>query len=702
MRLPACVLIVSASVASFVMLATGCGSEPNMPGQDPVHEPAVEPRSMVAFSSCEDLVGFARNQLREEVDRIEKVSPGGGLGVGGTVGMGGTGAMGGTGGMIPDNASPLPGADAQDQSGDAPQNPNDPNHSDTNNQTQGVDEPDLIKTDGKRLFTITQGTLRILQLDGTVATITDTLRVGPDPFQKVEMLIHHNRLLVFVQVYQGNGRRIEVLEVDASQPGQAKIVARLSIAGTYVSARKINSVVRVVLRTSAKRPEFRRHWPFLHQARNQLGMPQGITGDTPEVIELAKRMSRAHNDELLKNIRAEDLLPSYRLERDGQLVSQGSLYGCEQAMRPGVASGLDMLSVLSIDMDAGLTLGSGTGVLSEGSTLYASESSLYVATPARWTLDRPMPGSTTTQGSDSRPNSGSSAETTYIHKFDIRDPKTAVYQATGSVDGRLLNQFAMSEHQGVLRVAATRYLRTGWRPVDSFVATLKDQGKFLVELGRASGLGKTENIRSVRFMGDIGYVVTFRQTDPLYTLDLTNPAAPTVLGELKIDGYSAYLHPLSPGYLVGVGRDADPSTGVERGLQVSIFDARDLKAPKRIHNFTLQNMASTADRDHRAFLYWPQSKSLVLPVRNHRFTPVNSQEFFNGALILGIDPESGIQERSRITHFQKPGTENAPTVGHTQIHRSVVVNDALWTLSDAGVLTSSLQNGEQRSWLANP
>lgn len=144
------------------------------------------------------------------------------------------------------------------------------------------------------------------------------------------------------------------------------------------------------------------------------------------------------------------------------------------------------------------------------------------------------------------------------------------------IPGSVLNQYSLSEHVGRLRVASTEDLT---RESESFVTVLS--GDRLARVGGVGGLGRGERIYAVRFAGEKGYVVTFRQTDPLYTLDLSNPADPRVRGELKIPGYSAYLHPVAEDRLLGVGQDTTEE-GRTKGAQVSLFDVSDLATPRRL------------------------------------------------------------------------------------------------------------------------
>jgi hypothetical protein len=175
----------------------------------------------------------------------------------------------------------------------------------------------------------------------------------------------------------------------------------------------------------------------------------------------------------------------------------------------------------------------------------------------------------------------------------------------------LLNQFAMSELDGDLRVAVTLDDWTGTSPSVSSVHVLRPDGTDLVEIGSVGGLGLTEQIYAVRFIGTQAYVVTFRQTDPLYVIDLADPTAPRLAGELKIPGYSAYLHPAGDGLLLGVGQSAD-ADGRVRGTQLSLFDVSDPASPQLLSTLLIGG-SSDAEWDHHAFLFWPEDGTIAIP-----------------------------------------------------------------------------------------
>jgi len=186
----------------------------------------------------------------------------------------------------------------------------------------------------------------------------------------------------------------------------------------------------------------------------------------------------------------------------------------------------------------------------------------------------------------------------------------------------------------------------------------------------------------VRFAGDTGYVVTFRQIDPLYTVDLAVPERPRVLGELKIPGYSAYLHPIGEDLLLGVGQDVSEE-GRPLGTQISLFDVSDLQHPARLHKESLGLGWSEAESDHHAFLYWPRTGLMVIP-------------FEQRALGYRISRTRGIDPAGRIEH------EAGKLSWTPGIRRSLVVRDSVLTVSDAGVKSSSVATLAERGWAAFP
>ncbi len=248
--------------------------------------------------------------------------------------------------------------------------------------------------------------------------------------------------------------------------------------------------------------------------------------------------------------------------------------------------------------------------------------------------------------------------------------------------GFLIDQWSLSEQEGVLRVASTDTpLDVTDASTETVVTTLREQAGKLTHVGRVGNMGKGERLYAVRFMGDVGYVVTFRQIDPLYTLDLSDPERPRVLGELKIPGYSAYLHPVGEDLVFGIGQDADES-GRPLGLQASLFDVENLRRPARLANLRI-GRRSNAEYDHHAFLYWPRSRLVLVPLQD---------DDFNGAAALRVGRRSGVDQIRRISHPSPYG----------YIVRSLVAGDSLFTISWDGIEERRLGTLDRVGWVAFP
>ena len=222
---------------------------------------------------------------------------------------------------------------------------------------------------------------------------------------------------------------------------------------------------------------------------------------------------------------------------------------------------------------------------------------------------------------------------------------------------------------------------------------LDQHGNRLEQVGKVAGLGKGERIYSVRFLDDVGYVVTFRQTDPLYTVDLADPAKPRVLGELELLGYSAYLHPVGRDLILGVGRSATEQ-GRLLGVQANLFDVSNLRSPKVVGHYELKGYSYTdVEADHKAFLFWAPKDLAVLPLQITGDGAKGTPDFV-GALGLRVSREKGVSETGRIVHDR-----DGPA---TPVTRSFVVGPRVFTLSERGVLASALDTLAPQTWMAFP
>ena len=669
-------------------------------------------------------------------------------------------------------------------------------YSGTTTAEAGVDEPDLVKTDGRRIVTVIGGVLRVV--DAQTRQVTGVLNLsagaglgGATPANL--LLAGDHALVLFDRGYPAMGAPMPSLPPEVSPPavggpgpagsapagsaqagsapassapagrrpgagpsvnagtgatrpgpavsapavavpifgprlvlidlstGTPRIISEYTMDGALAGTRQVGSVARVVVHSA----------PRIFFAPGFAEGAQARTGANRAVIGHATLSS---------------WLPRYALTA-GNVQRTGQV-GCAAVSHPAALtySGTSMLTVLTFDLKSG-TLGDGqpVTVVADGDTVYSNGSSLYIANDRQWSMPPgamsaagAVPGAAV-QGAVVQGAPGAAQDTvpatapvkapatataaaprtvpqqyTGLYKFDISGPGRPVYEASGTVPGWLLGstgmaQYALSEWNGALRVATTTDgAFAGWsgQPPQSAVYVLKQVGNLLVTIGKVGGLGQGEQIYAVRFAGPVGYVVTFRQTDPLYTLDLSDPAQPRVAGELLLSGYSAYLAPIDSTHLIGVGQDAN-AQGQTQGTQISLFDVSDLTAPIRLAVYHVKFGHSEAEFDPHAFLYWPASRLLVIPVQlpsavmpqpvpGSGAVPQGGQVPLwpvSEAVVLHVG-DHAITELGTITHPMVPGISVAG-----QIRRSLVVGGALWTLSDTGLKANELTTLTPLGWV---
>ncbi|HEY6634978.1 MAG TPA: beta-propeller domain-containing protein, partial [Acidimicrobiia bacterium] len=551
-------------------------------------------------------------------------------------------------------------------------------YSTTNVQVEGVDEPDIVKTDGERLVLMSEGELIVVDVTGDSPVVTGRLALTGLSVQS--LFLSGDTALLFGSMWsQGVPQplagvdmiapvpgtpTIQIIEVDIS--GEPEVLRTMTIDGAFVSGRMVDDSVRLVLQSG----------------------PVGFEWSYPSGSGLrAERTAIEENRQIIRESTEENWIPYYVVtDADGQVSSEGTLIDCERVSHPEEFSGLDMLSVVTIDIGGGLDVIDSTGVLATGDTVYASADSLFVATQdwGTWTWLQ-------TGQEEDRPEGPETA----IHMFDISDAGSTSYVASGSVDGYLLNQFAMDEHEGMLRVASTT--APNWwgsgPESESRVTVLRPVSGKLIRIGTVQGLGLTEQIYSVRFLGDVAYVVTFRQTDPLYTIDLSNPRDPRMVGELKIPGYSAYLHPIGENLVLGVGQDATDE-GAVQGSQVSVFDVSDITDPTRVDVLTLgRGTSSQVEYDHHAFLYW--DGLTMIPVQQWSWDD-KGEDVLMGAVGVRIDESGDLSEVGEVVH---PGGAGKEWDWRAQIMRTVVVGDSVYTISAKGLMKSGLDDLGEEAWI---
>ena len=551
----------------------------------------------------------------------------------------------------------------------------------TNTQEVGVDELDIVKTNGTHLYAVEGDRLHVLR--SWPAASTSELATVTAGDESAGLFLRDDRVLIASYVWsQGTdfgfevgGTRLELLDI--GDPTNPRLLRTIDVEGWLVDARLVDGDLYAVVRSYLELPP--ELWDLAW--REDLGLPalpSDATDDERErILDQAREIFRPFVIEIMARPPLEELLPRLTDRTpDGPPSAVRPLVDCGSLYRPAETSDWAMLSVLHLDLDDHGPVTT-TGLIADGWTVYASSANLYVAQTSDWWSWR--------WGWAPR------EMTTVIHKF-VLDPSSTEpvrYSASGEVKGWILDQFSMSEYDNHLRVATTEFDWWWGATPDtepaSAVTVLSDSGRgYLREVGHVGGLGPGERIFAVRFMGPRGYVVTFEQIDPLFTLDLSNPTRPAVVGELEVTGFSSYLHPIGDDWLLAVGQEADEE-GRVLGLAVSIFDVRDFENPRLAHRYLIEGEDDTwswseALSDHHAFTYHRGVLSIPVYVSG-------AENRFSGLMVLAADPERGIWELGRIDHRDLSETDH-----HAWMRRSVYIEDAIYSLSSAGVKVNSLQN----------
>ncbi len=454
----------------------------------------------------------------------------------------------------------------------------------TNVQETGVDEPDVVKTDGSLLVRVDGDELTTYDVTGATPRRLGGLTLpGVDDDNGegggAELLLVGDRAVVLGTHRQqfDQGDLITIVQtVDLADPGSPELVAEQTYDADLLSARQYGDTVRLVVGSGLPDLDF--------------VQPEG---------DRSEREARAENRAIVRASTLTDWLPTVR--DDGG--EAGLLPDCAAMRLPAGFSGAGSVVVVGFDPGepAGPATRSVTGVATASTIVYSSTDRLYLATSTGWArgccvlVDGPRPF-----------DDGGSTD---LHAFSLSDDD-ATYLGSGEVDGSVADRWAMDSADGVLRVAVGATSETG---NFNSVVTFAERDRALVELGRVDRLGVDEQIKAVRWFDDLAFVVTFRQTDPLYAVDLADPAAPRVLGKLKIPGFSEYLHPIGDDLLLGLGTDADLD-GSTRGGQAAVFDVSDLTDPRRVatHGYGMERH-TRAGQDPRQFT-WLADRRTALTV----------------------------------------------------------------------------------------
>ena len=575
----------------------------------------------------------------------------------------------------------------------------------TNTQVAGVDEADFVKNDGTRIFTLSGQTLFAARSwPAADLAVVGKLTIEGYPTQ---MFLRDNQVVVFSSIYTSTGgggggvadaacapglrcggggaTTTKITVVDVSDLARPRVKREFFLPGSYSNSRRIGGSVRLVLSDGFRFPSGVRFWPESADG--------GLWNDKVRLRGVLAQL-KVENERVIRGQKLSDWLSTQSYREDGGPLTQ-TPYSCSDFYQSNTPVRLGILTVATLNLDDPRKAPTRTSIIGEPGEVYASQKALYVASQHWWWWSAP-----------------GQMDYTYLHKFDLSDPSRARYVASGGVEGHIVDQFSLDEHNDFLRVATTINTRVPdlqnpqntWGQIQSTnrITVLGENRGALVAVGRTPELAKGERIYSARFLGDRGFVVTFRNIDPLFSFDLSNPQAPRQVGELKVPGFSTYLHPVGPNHLLAMGAYLpEPNAngqvdGSQRRVKLSLFDVSDLRSPKETAGLTIGTAYgySEASWEHKAFNYFPERKLLAVPFSDFRPDAVNYWDGFVSDLrVFSIDVNTGITARGALSMkdvYQREGDNRWAWYWSPWIRRSVMADDYVYAISDAGVRVANL------------
>ena len=549
-------------------------------------------------------------------------------------------------------------------------------YSHTNNQVASVDEADIVKTDGKYVYFAMNGALRIAEAMNprmiSVTKLAGSVR---------ELFVEGNRAVVYVAtreprkpctygydcVFAGDGTGTKVVVLDVEDRAHPRVIREVAFTGSLMSARRVGNVVHTVVADGDSQGPAFESWPA--------GL---ATCGTPEAT-VRKKFDKLTAENEAK-IRTTTQFPTMR---DGATTT--SL--CDALLRTKIDDGQSFTTVASFDLTKDHEPVTTATLESRPGAVFASERGLYMSVAHQKTV-------ASKGGRGSWYSFYSNVdEASEIHQFRIGERASDTkYLGSGVVPGHVLNQFAMDEWYGYLRVATTKG-RVPDPRVESVVSILAPSALGnLVRVGAVDHIAPGEDIRSVRFDDDRGYVVTFNKTDPLFVLDLDAPDRPRILGELKIPGFSTYMHRIDRDHLMSIGFDANDHGNFAYfdGVILQLFDVKDPTKPTLLHKEKIgtRGSSSEAATNHLAFNYFADKGLLAVPMTvcsGGGDGVAGSEVSFSGLYVYDVDLEKGFQRLGGIDHAasgaNKASCQTWWSNANSAVKRSIFLDDLVYSIS---------------------
>jgi uncharacterized secreted protein with C-terminal beta-propeller domain len=590
-------------------------------------------------------------------------------------------------------------------------------HSSTNVQVAGVDEDDIVKTDGNYIYSLSGKNVLIFK--ATPASETELLSTITLDYYPSGLYIDGDKLAVFGSNYDikplkeysklvpgRNSYYADLRIYNVSDRKQPALEKRYDFEGSFQDSRMIGDYVYFVTQTSPVFAYYKtRPVPYM--------LEDGVVSapaSTPSVYYFdtsytSKNMTSV-NAINLKDTGSEVKTETYVLDgyQNAMYVSTGNLYitfskyVSQQQLTIAVIRDYMLGKLNTDDQEKVKEIEAVKDYI-----LSADEKSnkiMQIFTDYIYSQDestqKQLNDELSSQVKAKYKEIMEATQKTNIHKIAIKDG-TLTYVGEGSVPGSVINQYAMDESaDGFFRIATTvnaGWIQFGGEQLQSY-NNLYVLDAEMKRAGAVEDIGVGETIQAVRFMGDRAYVVTFKRTDPLFVIGLTDNRQPKLLGELKVPGYSTYLHPYDNNLLIGLGKNTDDK-GVEiEGIKLTLFDASDVSNPKEVNTYILGDYgsSSSAQYDPKAFLFSKEKNLLVIPATVRKATGTDkydSKVFAAGAAVFGITP-AGFEFRAILDHRTEDEKKNA--YSGTEAKRSLYIGDYLYTYSDNFLKVSALSD----------
>jgi len=528
-----------------------------------------------------------------------------------------------------------------------------PSYTGTNVQVQGVDELDRVKTDGTHLFVSTRDSVALINAYPPNSTsVLSALSFPNEVVLGIETI--QNRLMVILQTASGIGA-IELLLYDTASLATPVLMQNVTIDGSYVGARMADGYLYAIIQQPS--------YTFDHQGNASAAMP---------TVSLA-------------GVKTE-LPPSSVFFTNN--TAQISFY----TMIPSISMSTGKENVVTV-------------LTGPSATIYVSTSNIYVAYTNYLDLFDVdgIPGNAWSGGVITPQLIAQSQNSTVLRASYANGTVTA--STAGVVPGTVLNQFSMDEYNGYFRIATSRFTTINGVATTSDDVYVLDQN--MSQVSSLQNIAPGENIYAVRFSGDVGYVVTYQQIDPLFVISFKDVTKPVILSALKVSGYSDYLQPLAGGYLLGVGKESVPASdgnySFYLGLKVSLFKVYENGTSVQVAKLDIGDRGTDSPvlSDHLALTYDPTKNITVIPLTLYLVSgnqtseggyPAFGDPVWQGVYVIKWAP-TGLTVLGKVSQYPTSQNYGDYPNDSLSVDRSVIIGDYLYTVSQSEVMVSSMASG---------